>query len=602
METAPDLPRPSRAFIVLVALLQGALLYLAQRGADAGWWPFAALGGRVCWYTLVLTVPTLTLLSVRRLSELRLWQHLIALALLVAALSAWAAWSATGAPGLRSANVLVPFGMAIALGMFVLLPWLQCRLQHGHWLAPYRELFEHAWQNALTLALAWLFVGICWLVLWLWGALFALVKLEFFRELFRQSAFVYLATGSMFGLGLLIGRTQQRAVQVMRQILFAICTGLLPLLAFVAVLFALSLPFTGLQPLWETRAAAKILIALVAALVLFVNAVYQDGSATAPYPQWLRRLTDAGLLSLSLYALLALYALWLRIDQYGWSAERFNGVLVAVVACGYAFGYAWAVLRPDGRWLRPLAPVNRAMSWVVIALALASSSPLLDPYRIVVGNQLQRFADGRTAAADVDLSYLRFDSGRRGYQAAQSLRDAPGFADDPAQRERLQRILQRTQRWGGGGDASGEQRAQDRIAAAAELRQHIPIAAGSADPGDGWWQALLAGTLHDAGCLQRGDRCALLLRDLDGDGSDEALLCNDSDTFGMACRIQARRQDHWQDVARVHFSPSSRDRADAPFDALRAGKLGLVPRRWPDLSLPDARRAEISPEDHDQDD
>jgi hypothetical protein len=367
METAPDLPRQSRAFIVLVALLQGALLYLAQRGADAGWWPFAALGGRVCWYTLVLTVPTLTLLSVRRLSEWRLWQHLIALALLVAALSAWAAWSATGAPGLRSANVLVPFGMAIALGMFVLLPWLQCRLQHGHWLAPYRELFEHAWQNALTLALAWLFVGICWLVLWLWGALFALVKLEFFRALFRQSAFVYLATGSMFGLGLLIGRTQQRAVQVMRQILFAICTGLLPLLAFVAVLFALSLPFTGLQPLWETRAAAKILIALVAALVLFVNAVYQDGSATAPYPQWLRRLIDAGLLSLSLYALLALYALWLRIDQYGWSAERFSGVLVAVVACGYAFGYAWAVLRPDGRWLRPLAPVNRVMSWVVIA-------------------------------------------------------------------------------------------------------------------------------------------------------------------------------------------------------------------------------------------
>ncbi|KLD78357.1 DUF4153 domain-containing protein [Xanthomonas hyacinthi] len=601
METAPDLPRQTRAFIVLVALLQGALLYLAQRGADAGLWPFAALGGRVCWYTLVLTVPTLTLLSVRRLNDLRLWQHAIALALLVAALSAWAAWSATGAPGLRSSEVLAPFGLAIALGMVVLLPWLQCRLQHGQWQAPYCELFEHAWQNALTLALAGLFVGICWLVLWLWGALFALVKLDFFRELFRQTAFVYLATGTMFGLGLLIGRTQQRAVQVMRQILFAICTGLLPLLAFVAVLFALSLPFTGLQPLWETRAAAKILIALVAALVLFVNAVYQDGAATVPYPQWLRRLIDAGLLSLPLYALLALYALWLRIDQYGWSAERFNGALVAVVACGYAFGYAWAALRPDGRWLRPLAPVNRAISWVVIALALASASPLLDPYRIVVGSQLQRFADGRTAAADVDLYYLRFDSGRRGYRAVQALRDAPGFAEDPTQRERLQRSLQRTQRWGDGDD-SGEKRTHERIAAAVELRQHIPLAAGSADPGDGWWQALLAGTLHDGGCRQREDRCVLLLRDLDGDGSGEALLCNDTGSYGMECRIHARHLDRWQDVARVHFSPSSPDRADAPFDALRAGKLELAPRRWPDLSLPDAQRAEISPDHNDQDD
>lgn len=600
METAPDLPRQTRAFIVLVALLQGALLYLAQRGAETGLWPFAALGGQVCWYTLVLTVPTLTLLSVRRLNELRLWQHAIALALLVAALSAWAAWSATGAPGLRSAEVLAPFGMAVALGMFVLLPWLQCRLQHGQWQAPYRELFEHAWQNALTLALAGLFVGICWLVLWLWGALFALVKLEFFRTLFRETAFVYLATGTMFGLGLLIGRTQQRAVQVMRQILFAICTGLLPLLAFVAVLFALSLPFTGLQPLWETRAAAKILIALVATLVLFVNAVYQDGAATAPYPQWLRRLIDAGLLSLPLYALLALYALWLRIGQYGWSAERFNGVLVAVVACGYAFGYAWAVLRPDGRWLRPLARVNRAMSWVVIALALATASPLLDPYRIVVGNQLQRLADGRSTAAQMDLYYLRFDSGRRGYRAVQSLRETPAFAGDAAQLERLQRVLQRNQRWGGNGD--GDKRADERIADAAGLRQHIPLATGSADPGDGWWQALLAGTLHDGGCRQRDGHCVLLLRDLDGDGSDEALLCNDADNYGMECRIHARRQDRWQDAARVHFSPGAPDRADAPFDALRAGKLELAPRRWPDLKLPDARRAEISPEDHDQDD
>ncbi|MDR6673954.1 DUF4153 domain-containing protein [Xanthomonas sp. 1678] len=599
MDTSPDLPRQTRAFIVLVALLQGALMYLAQRGAETGLWPFGTLGGRVCWYTLVLTVPSMTLLSVRHLNELRLWQHVIAVALLVAALSGWAAWSATGAPGLRSTQVLGPFGVTIALAMFVLLPWLQCRLQHGQWQAPYRELFEHAWQNALTLALAGLFVGICWLVLSLWGALFALVKLNFFRDLFRETAFIYLATGTMFGLGLLIGRTQQRAVQVMRQILFAICTGLLPLLAFVAVLFALSLPFTGLQPLWETRAAATILIALVAALVVFVNAVYQDGAATPPYPQWLRRLIDAGLLSLPLYAVLALYALWLRIDQYGWSAERFSGALVAVVTCGYAFGYAWAVLRPGGHWLRPLAPVNRIMSWVVIGLALASASPLLDPYRIVVGNQLQRLADGRTTAAEMDLSYLRFDSGRRGYRAMQALRDAPAFANDPVQSERLQRTLQRTQRWG---DERSDAREHARIADPVQLRQHIPLAAGSADPGADWWQALLAGQLHDGDCRQRDSRCVLLLRDLDSDGSDDTLLCNENETYGMECRLHARSQDRWQDAGRVHFFARDAKRQDALLETLRAGKLELAPRRWPDLKLPDTQRAEVSPENQDQDD
>jgi hypothetical protein len=595
METSPDptLPRQTRAFIVLVALLQGALMYLAQRGAEAGLWPFAALGGRICWYTLVLTVPTLTLLSVRQLNALRLWQHVIALALLVTGLSAWAAWSATGAPGLRSDQVLTPFGAAITLGMFVLLPWLQCRLQHGTWRATYRDLFEHAWQNALTLALALLFVGICWLVLSLWGALFALVKLTFFRDLFRETAFIYLATGTMFGLGLLIGRTQQRAVQVLRQILFAICTGLLPLLAFVAVLFALSLPFTGLQPLWETRAAATILIWLAVLLVVFVNAVYQDGAATPPYPQWLRRLIDAGLLSLPLYALLALYALWLRIAQYGWSAERFGGVLVALVVCGYAFGYAWAVLRPGGRWLRPLAAVNRGMSWVVIGLALASASPLLDPYRIVVGNQLQRLADGRTTAAQMDLEYLRFDSGRRGYRAVQALRAAPGFADDPKQGDRLQRVLQRTQRWGEPPDT----RERERIADPAQLHQHIPLAAGSVDPGAAWWQALGAGQVDDGDCRQPDSRCVVLLRDLDGDGSDDALLCNGGEVYGMQCRLHARAQDRWRNAGRVQFFPRGSKQQDALLETLRAGKLEPAPRRWPDLTLPNASRAQITPDD-----
>ena len=89
--------------------------------------------------------------------------------------------------------------------LFVALPWLQCRIEHGRWRAPYAELFEHAWQNALTLALTLAFVGICWAVLQLWAELFALVKIDFFRDLFREPAFVYLATGGMAGLGVGMG-------------------------------------------------------------------------------------------------------------------------------------------------------------------------------------------------------------------------------------------------------------------------------------------------------------------------------------------------------------------------------------------------------------
>ena len=101
-------------------------------------------------------------------------------------------------------------------------------------------------------------VGLTWLLLWLWAALFQLVDIGFFRTLFRDDAFIALATGTLFGFGVLIGRTQHRAIQTVRSVLFAVGRGLLPLLAFIALLFVLSLPFTGLEPLWRTRSAARV--------------------------------------------------------------------------------------------------------------------------------------------------------------------------------------------------------------------------------------------------------------------------------------------------------------------------------------------------------
>ena len=47
-----------------------------------------------------------------------------------------------------------PLTLGMAVAVFVALPWWQFQLQHGHWRASYPELFERAWQNGLTLALA----------------------------------------------------------------------------------------------------------------------------------------------------------------------------------------------------------------------------------------------------------------------------------------------------------------------------------------------------------------------------------------------------------------------------------------------------------------
>ncbi|HEY4531277.1 MAG TPA: DUF4153 domain-containing protein [Luteimonas sp.] len=585
MTPAATLPRNERAFIVLLAVLQGGLMYLAEEGRTAGFRPFADLGGRVCWYTLVLSVPTAMTLSVVRLRDARFWQHAVGMVLVVAALAAWASWSATGGPGVRADSVLAPFGASLAVGLFVALPWLQCRLARGQWRAPYACLFEHAWQNTLTLALAALFTGICWMVLWLWGALFALVRIEFFRDLFGEDAFVYLATGAMAGLGVLIGRTQQRAVAVARQVLFGIFTGLLPLLAFIAVLFVGSLPFTGLAPLWEMRSAAATLVAVVALLVAFTNSVLQDGEGERPYPAWLRRLVDAGLALLPVYALLALYALWLRIDQHGWTADRVWAVLVALVVAGYAFGYAWAVLRGRDGWLASIRPVNRVMSLVVVALAVLANTPVLDPHRIGVSSQLQRLADGRTAPDDFDLDWLRFESGRRGWEATLALRGHPAWAEDAGRLAELERLIARRSRWGWD---EREAPAPTPPRDAAALRAQVHLARGAVAPDDSWWVAVAEG-LGERNCSRAFDDCILLTPDLDGDGTPDPLLCTFGDGDPAHCAVHARNDEGaWTVAATLDLWPEGPSgqawRRELRQDLID-GNVQAVPRSWSDLSI-----------------
>ncbi|MFP5368999.1 MAG: hypothetical protein ACLGIS_19650, partial [Actinomycetes bacterium] len=60
------------------------------------------------------------------------------------------------------------------------------------------------------------------------------------------------------------------------------------LTVLILLLFVVCLPFTGLQPLWETRHATPILLAMVFAHVALLNGVIQDGRQAVHYPRALR--------------------------------------------------------------------------------------------------------------------------------------------------------------------------------------------------------------------------------------------------------------------------------------------------------------------------
>lgn len=408
----PD--RASKVFIVVIALLQALLLYVAQTGKEQQWGWFASLHGQVYWYALVLAVPTVMLLSVQSWLAWRFWLNTSLVFLLFAHTASWALYTATGMPGLEASAVLTPFAITQTALLFILLPFLQSHLVNQRWQLSYSQLFSLAWQNTLTLLLMLIFVGLSWLVLHLGASLFALIKLTLLQELLREKAVIYLLTGLMVGLGILLGRTQYHAIYVLRNIVFAMFKGLLPLLALIALGFVLSLPFTGLEPLWATRHAAAILISLQLMLLLFVNAVAQAGTQAAPYNRLLRYLINAALCSLPVFALLALYAIYLRLNQYGITQDRLYALLLALVLAAHAIGYCLAALRSTESWLPLLGKVNISLAFAAILLLVAVNSPLLDVQRLTATSQIARLqastieADEHSYSAERDLYHLRF--------------------------------------------------------------------------------------------------------------------------------------------------------------------------------------------------
>lgn len=575
----PALPLSSRSTIVLIALLQGLALYAVQQAGEN--WPFHDIASRYRWYTWVLTIPTAVALTLVDLRDRRLWLHAAIGSAVVLALASWIGWNlGGGATGLRDGPLHWPFSISMAIAVFVTLPWWQFRLQHGHWRASYDALFERAWQNGLTLALALAFTGLTWMLLWLWAELFQLVDIDFFRDLFREEAFIALATGCLFGFGVLIGRTQHRAIQVTRQVLFAICRGLLPLLSFIAVLFVLSLPFAGLEALWKTRSATWLLVIVSLLLVVFTNAVYQHDSERAAYPLWLRRLVDASLLALPVYAGLALYAMGLRIAQYGWTLERFWGALVVLTVCGYAVGYALSVLRTRGRWLQPIERVNRWMCWTVLGVALLANSPVLDGVRISIASQVARLKADPAAINARDALALRFELGRRGVDTLRALQQDPALSKDARAVSVIKDALARETRWSDGGLLD------DGLRDLAALQRHVALVKGSSAADADWWAAVLDRSLADSQCLDVDERCVALRRDLDGDGVDEMLLCRLEDQVGPFCQLHARADGKWQDAGTLNFyGHTGKADAEAAKAALLAGELQLQRPRWPQVSL-----------------
>jgi hypothetical protein len=308
-------------------------------------------------------------------------------------------------------------------------------------------------------------------------------------------------------------------------------------------------------------------------LIVLTNAAYQDGEPDGPVPpmlRWSGRL--AGVL-LAPMIVLAAYALWLRVGQYGLTPDRVVAGACVVAGLVYAVGYLIAAVRP-GRWMRRLEITNIIAAFVSLALLLAIFSPIADPARLSVNDQMARLEAGTVKADKLDYQFLRFDSGRYGREALIALKARGGEVG-----KRATAALAETERRGDAPNAL--------LLEAGNLPVIWP--AGRALPQDFFAQQWARD--QQRSCTLGPDECQAALLDLTRDGVEEVVILN-----GQRAWVHGRVDGKWRFLGEAALWRLGREADETLVEAVRRGGIGAGAPRLDDLII-NGERYFVTPDD-----
>ncbi|KAE9649705.1 DUF4153 domain-containing protein [Pseudomonas sp. PB105] len=443
----------------------------------------------------------------------------------------------------------------------------------------YEDLFQQAWNSVFIVLYALILVGVFMLLLKLWGRLFLMLGIEFFEHHFWSQLFLCISLPLVFALGMYLGGRSEKIIGQMRGMLFSACGLLLPLIALISVLFTLTLPFTGLERIWATGYSTPILLVLAGVQLFLLNGVFQEGVQARPYPKWLTYFIELSLLCLPILAALAFYSSWLRVEQYALSPQRFVA-LAAALLCGlYGLAAVWAVALRSPVWLGNLRITNPALALLFCGLVVLINTPILDPVRLSVNDQVRRLLDGRTKAEAFDAHYLRFGLEKAGEEAYAKLQvdlDQERILDPDSRRALRERMddtaLSFTERY-----------AKERAERPKPELEWI----GPAPKGSEQFAELSLDT--DAPCAPG---CVLWAVDLDRDGQPEVLAIPRTSyrhDFKPPRIFVLDEQGEWDDRGPLLWTqlPDGYVDTETLIQDIREGKVSLVKPRYLQLQSSD---------------
>jgi Domain of unknown function (DUF4153) len=576
-----------------IGLLQGLALFALTQASEQHVWPatdgllFAPL------LTLAIFVPLLVISGLGNLRWRTLVPWLVVAAVVCAGCAAYDIYRHQIPPGsiagVPLTALILPSGvvwLSLAAILFIVHTMIVSGEAERKFIASYPIHFDTSWKHGVQLVLALLFVGLFWGLLFLGAELFRLVRIEFFAEFIRRKAFWIPVTTLTFGYALHVTDTRANIVQGARTLTLILLSWLLPVMAGIGAAFIVALIFTGLEPLWSTHRATAILLTAAAALVFLINAAYQDGRPEHRAVAVLRYASVLAAVVLLALVALATYGVALRIQQYGLTPERVGAAACVVVAACYAIGYVVAVAR-SGVGLRGLEPTNVVTSLVIVAVLILLCSPIADPDRIVVVDQVHRLETGQISPAQFDFAFLRFRAGRYGIEALQRLVEHPEGLEANDIADRARKTLAALY-------PSNLPVPPPRLFGPEQRAANITVVQPSGTLPEQFlqqdWAAIQRLHFELPRCLVAVTQCDAFMADLDGDGQPEILLF-DPLVPGNSGAFKAGPDNKWEFIGtftRTACPPRLRD-------ALKPGRLAVVEPSLKDIEVGGVRLRLIMP-------
>lgn len=549
---------------LLIGLLQGLALYGLYWSIDHNppLWPASVpeLFGPLVLVAAYLPVVLLGGLGRLRLKTLIVWGVVAAATL---ALLGWHDMARQVLIDQREPFLSPPLFPFLAAALFIAHHLIVPADQEGRRIAAYPRYFDVAWKAGVQLALSIGFTGALWLLLFLGAGLFGLIGIRAFGELLAEPWFNLPLTSLTFALAVHLTDVRDGLIRGVRSVVLMLLSWLLPVIAVLTAAFLAALPFTGLSGLWEQGSATALMLSAAAVLIVLINAAYQDGTDETRPPLVLRwAVLLSSLLLIPLIAVASM-GLALRIGQHGLTPDRIVAAACILAGLAYALGYAWAAITSlRGRdWMQPLERTNIGTGALIVALIVLLFSPVLDPARLSVMDQMARLERGAVTPEQFDYRFLRFESGKVGRVALKRLTTSEN-AEIARRASAATELESRWDTWSE--DVSPRPTTFEVIGAPLPEDFLVPVHRDN----------------RRSNCTEAGS-CVARAADLDGDGAVEVLVADQSGTV-----LWARDENGaWQ--AEAHYFDArcvGGDRADAR-ERLRTGSVRAEASRWPSLAF-----------------